>query len=247
MNKFFLGCVLCLLLIVSCSTSPVFLEGIETPEISIITSRGTTIASGKTGDIVVAGTGRQVEDGEVSILLSLINCSPVPYDFSDTSISIYYGNKDSNKWQLLETWDAQQYYKNAYRYYKVKAAMTAFAGALNTISASFGSNSTSSIYGTGGFATVSTHSYNYSDVLLASKVAELDTLSVQKEGKAYLSYLENNLLYPTTLFEGEEYAGWLFFDDMGRKGPDYKIVVTNELTSEILEFVFVRSDREKLI
>lgn len=236
------------LVVTSCQSAPINLVAIETPDSEYSLSRGVTICSTKNDNIIIAATGNSIDNGEANVLISLVNTDSQPYTFNESDVLIYYGNYYEDRWQLLEKWSATGYYEDAYKAYKANLFWTAFAGALNTFNAAMGSTSRSYTTSYNGYyTTTTTRTYNYSDVAMASMVADMKNAMVKKEGESYLNYIKNNLLYSSTIPAMGEYSGWVIFKDMKKKGPDYRIDIVNTKTGNISCLYFTRTDRSKLV
>ena len=234
------------LIVISCASVPVNLEGVNTEDVEISISRGVTIISTSLDELDIAASGGKIDEAEANVLVSIANNSTIPYNFNESDVKIYYGDISTNSWKLLETWSAKDYYAKEFQKFKSRQFWTAFAGALNVVNASLGSYSTSTVYSGGRYTTVTTYSHNYSDVLMAGMIADYENASVKREGEAYLKYIENNLLYSSTILPGADYIGWLIFKDMGKKGLDYRVDFTNTNTGKTVSLYFTRSDKQLL-
>lgn len=232
------------LVIVSCTSIPVNLEAVDTGDVEVSISRGVTIISASVDELDIAASGGKIDEAEANILLSIANNGTTPYNFHESDVTIYYGDINKNSWTLLQKWSAQDFYTAKYKAFKNRQFWTAFAGALNVVNASLGSYSSSTVYSGGRYTTVRTYTHNYSDVLMAGMVADLENAAVKKDGEAYLKYIEQNLLYSSTIAPGADYVGWLIFKDMGKKGLDYRIDFTNTHTGKTISIYFSRSDKE---
>ena len=246
MKKFFLLSlfVISSLLIISCTSIPVNLEAVDTGNVEVSISRGVTIVSTSVDELDIAASGGKIDEAEANILISIANNGATPYNFYESDITIYYGDISINSWKFLEKWSAKDFYTAKFKAFKNRQFWTAFAGALNVVNASLGSYSSSTVYSSGRYTTVRTYTHNYSDVLMAGMIADLENAAVKKNGEAYLKYIEQNLLYSSTISPGTDYVGWLIFKDMGKKGLDYRIDFTNRNTGKTISIYFSRSDKE---
>lgn len=170
--------------------------------------------------------GNNVDSGTGSFLMSITNKDSEVYNFYVSDITIWAGNSSNGSWTKLTTWNAKGFYDAAVKEYRTEVFLTSFAGALNTINTSMGSYSTSNVYTQYGSATVTTRTYNPGAVAASAYYAQASTESVKRSGKAYIDYLEENLMYSSSIRPGETYIGWVYFD-VGRNDANYYKVELN--------------------
>ena len=230
---------LILLLLCSCVSIPKPLSVIESDNVEVVIQRGSSVGSIQNGDLYLSLIGNNIDDGEGSFVLGIINFSESTYSFEDTDISIWGGSFSSgDNWELIEEWDAEKYYTNAEKEYKSIVFWTTFAGVLNTASASMGSYSSSYVQTSSGkTAYVTTKTYNPGAVAAASYMAQNDINSVEKGGKSYLSFLQQNLLYDSMITQEDSYIGWVYFSTHRNSYAYYKIIFTNSITKETSSFI----------
>ena len=237
MKKYFVILVGILLSLCSCVSIPDELDVLSSDSVNVAIQRGTSVGSAISGDIGLSLAGNTIDDNVGSFIFGITNFSNDEYQFNDSDISIWGSSSSSGSWKLIEEWDADSFYHDAEREYKSKVFWTGFAGVLNAVNSAMGTYSTSNVYTRYGSATITTRTYSPNDVLLASYVAQSTTDSVKKSGKAYLSFLENNLLFDSTVQKGETYMGWVYFVLKRTYYPYYKVEFTNRLTQEKSQFI----------
>ena len=230
---------LILFLLCSCVSIPKPLSVVESDNVEVVVQRGSSVGSIQNGDLYLSLIGNNIDDGEGSFVLGILNFSESSYFFEDTDISIWGGSSPSGgNWKLIEEWNAEEYYKNAEKEYRSAVFWTAFAGVLNTVNASMGSYSSSYVQTSSGrTAYVTTKTYNPGAVATASYMAQNDINTVEKGGKSYLNFLQQNLLYDSMIKQEDPYIGWVYFSTHRNSYAYYKIIFTNSITKETSSFI----------
>ncbi len=234
---------LTLLLLVSCVSIPDDLTAIESPNVDISISRGAAMAHSTSAPLEVYLIGNNIDSGVGSLFMSITNTSKDPYNLQDSDITIWAGNSPTGAWRRIVTWDAKAFYDAAVKTYKADVFWTAFAGVLNTFNASMGSYSSSNVYTSYGSATVTTRSYNPGAVAATAYYAQASTEAVEKSGKAYIDFLESNLLFSSSIKPSETYIGWVYFETGRDSANYYKVELRNPKTNKTMVFVLQRSEK----
>ncbi|MBO4394492.1 MAG: hypothetical protein J5800_09130 [Spirochaetales bacterium] len=215
----------------SCQSVPDDLVVMETSDVELSFSRGSTVATITRNDIEYQIIGNNVEDGEGSFLVSIKNNSDKPYDFKDSDVVIFGGKHKWGLWKTLETWDAKSYYNAAVQECRSGVFWASLAGVMMKVDAILG------IVADRHYS--SRPYYSPGDGLVASMVLSRAALdSVRSNGDEYLKYLESNLLFSSTIAPGETYTGWVFFD--ARKYEYYKIEITPDNRRKTFSIVMHR-------
>ena len=225
-------------LLVSCASIPDDLVVMDSDDVEISMSRGEMTATITNKGIEYQILGTNVDDGEGSFLVSITNNTDKPFDFSDSDIVILGAKHKWGLWKTLETWDAKAYYNGAVRDNRSGVFWASFAGALLRVDAllSVVSDRRSSY----GYVTYGTRTHGSGDLVAAALISRAAVDSVRSNGDDYLKYLEDNLLFSSTIAPGETYVGWVFFDaprrydyyaieiNSGRKYNPLKVVMQRE-------------------
>lgn len=239
MRRLFLIVLIVMLLVCSCVSIPADLTVTQTDDVEIIIQRGSTVGVVDNGQISFSVIGNNVLDGTGSLVIGVTNNSDAIYNFDDADVTIWGGySENEEKWGLLGTWDANEFYDDAESEYRSQVFWTGFAGALNTLNASMGSYSNSYVrtsYGT--TATVSTWSYNPGAVAAASYMAQAETNAVARSGKDYLNFLANNLLFDSMVTKNDSYVGWVYFYLNREAYTWFKVGIRNNVTNKTSYFI----------
>lgn len=228
-----------LILFVGCKSAPVNLKSVEYKESGISLTDEASVAKNLHGNLVIAAAGGPIVDDEACVLFSLYNASREPYNFYDSSVSIYYGNIITGKWRLMSKWDAFLYLKSALRNYRSKSFWSGVGSAFDMVT--IGLTRDNLHLGNSKVYSVDALSYgNYSSII-QTKMEEMESVIKRKDDKPFYTYIEDNLLYSARIPALGNYYGWLFFD--AKKGADYRIDFTDSYTGEASSFYFIRSDR----
>ncbi len=220
-----------IVVLVSCSTVPDNLVVQEASGVELSTSRGATTASITNNGMVYRVTGNEVEDGVGSFLVSITNNTDAPFEFKDSDIAVARSNHKWGLWKTIETWDAKAYYNEAAQESRSGVFWAGLAGMMWRIDAILG-------------IVISRdydyhRSYDFGDYMAGEMLTRAAINSARNNGDEYLRYLEENLLFSSTIAPGETYTGWVFFDaprydyyrveisSSGKKRPMY-IVMSRE-------------------
>jgi hypothetical protein len=233
------------LIFISCS-STFSLKNVETPDNEIYLDRGKAFQVVENSDVAISMYGKDVvSSDEAAVVVGVSNKSSVyDLDFNDSSINIYGGNVDTNQWNLINNWNANSYYNRAKSESNSRILFTALGGAFRIFNSGYYRSSYRSTYYSNGVSITTTYRGG-SNVFVSSMIASNNMRYVIDNNNRTLSYLENNLLYPTTIKADNSYVGVLYFP-VRNDYPDYRIVYSDYNNSD-LNFYFNRSDRAEII
>lgn len=241
-----LSALIVISVLASCATVPsVSLNAVEKDGAVVSMERGEGILTVSNDEMLLSVSGGGVDSGEAAFTIGVTNLSGKDITFTDSSIEIAYGNVDSDEWPLSTVWNATEYYQEVEREAKTARALTAVSGALNILSASLGSTTTSTVTSSSGYSyTINTHSYSPRDVAFATSAAIHDNMAVKAASEMTLDYLKSNLMFSSDLGKDESYGGLVIVDEE-KAYPDFK--VTLNTSSGPLTAYFERSDRDDII
>ncbi|MCR5760915.1 MAG: hypothetical protein K6F82_02795 [Sphaerochaetaceae bacterium] len=229
---------------VSCkSTSPNLVAVTTTGDEFVMPENG-SLTTLENGNLTINAAGGPVVDKQCYAAIAITNTNKAPYNFTDTEISVYYGNIKTGKWKLLNSWTAEEYFKEAKKAYKSDnfwsgvGSLFDFLGDMVFDGDNFG-------LGNGNSYKIKTNSQSYSNEIIASMMADIQKYLARKDSNLYIEYIESSLLYSSSIPASATYSGWVVFDDMKKKGPDYRVDFTNSETGEVSSIYFVKSDRKK--
>lgn len=206
--------------------------------------RGNEYQVAETSDLRLVATGLDSDDENDRILVGMDAKGDKPVIVKDSQFSIYGGDISKDEWELIATWDAVSFYEKTRKSMESAIVANRIIGVLDIIGASFGSTSTSTIRNQYGTSYITTNTYDPSNVANAAMFATISDQSLRVVSQGTLQFLQENLLYTSTVNPDEPYAGLIFFPS-DTKYPDYKIVFRNEPDS--VDFVFSRTDREEIL
>jgi len=226
MKKVFLAilCVSTAILLSSCATSsdPVVLTG---------------TGYGEAGGLTVAAVGGYVNNGQGSVLVSLVNNAEKPYSFLESDISVYSGNRETDTWNLVDVWNAEQYISSIRSSHKARQFFSTLLGVVIVLDAVFSDHPHEvrySYYYPGYY-----YSYVYDDVLLAGMLAEMQYELFTGSSGDQLAYVERTTLRSSVVQSGQEYAGWIYFKDS--KDTDFRVELKNRETGDVLNMYFSKA------
>lgn len=239
--------ILCIVIFNSCSSTFSF-ENVVSDQNTLTLERGKVFQTIEKDDLEVSLYAKDVvNETEATIVAKIVNSSETEdYDFDDSFISIYQGNIDDDKWNLVREWNAKSYFKSAKDAATSKAFWRVLDGIID-ISRTRESCSTT-ISSTTYMDSTSTVSYttSYSSDEYSAIFLPLNTMDqVLDYNYKSLSFLESHLLYPSTIKSDCYYTGVLYFP-VDNAYPDYKVMYKDE-SNEPLNFYFNRSDREEIL
>lgn len=191
-------------LLVSCASVPDNLVVQDTSDVELSMSRGSATGNATVKGIEYKVMGNNVEDGIGSFLVSITNNTDKPFDFVDSDIVILGGRHKWGLWKTLETWDAKSYYEDAVRESRSSAFWTGFAGVMWRVDAILAIvTSREDRY---------SRPFDFGDYMMGEYLTRSAIDSARKNGDEYLKFLEENLLFSSTIAPGETYTGWVLFD-----------------------------------
>ncbi len=238
----FLLVVLVTFLLSSCVTES-YLISSETSGNKIVFENGRDFQQTTTANLSAKAAGRKSDGGYNSVLIELNNTTEEPYSFKDSQISVLGGNKDTDSWKEIGTWDCLDFFSSKVN--EAKAAKTAadVIAVLAVLDAVFDPYETISFSSESG--TVLTYRYyDPSNAFFTALLAEMVSEETEHELKTNINFLKQTLLFSNEIESNKAYSGLVFFP-VDRKYPDYKIVLNDQ--GECREFVFSRTDREEII
>lgn len=229
----------CALLITSCGTIKYpYLVGTDDNDTEVYQQRGdyTLQLENFDDNISVTVEGLDVGAKDVSaVYVGIENGSDELYNFVDSNIEIFGGNKDTGEWTSLGLWDADAYYEKVVIKEQKARALAILSLILRIFSDSSSGNTKNS---TGVLS---------SGLGMAATASAGDAISSSYFGSS--KWLKTFMLYSSQVRKNTTYSGVVVFD--GRNGkkkafPDYKVVFNNN-GEDSHEFILQRSDRESVI
>ncbi len=218
-------------LLVSCATSGNLVVQ-EELGVQMSTSRGEATACVTNDGIEYRITGNSVEGGEGSFIVSITNTTSKPFEFKDSDISILRSNYKWGFWKTIGTWDAKAYYSNAAGEVRSGAFLAGLAGVMWRVDAILGIiASRDSHY---------SRQYDFGDYMAGELIARAAIDSARGSGEDYLKFLEENLLFSSTIAPGETYTGWVFFD--APRYDYYKVEITSSGRKRPLSVTMLRDE-----
>jgi len=212
-----------LLLLAGCATSsdPVALLGTE---------------RGELGDLSVAAVGGYVNNGQGSVLISMINKADKSYSFLDSDVTVYSGNRAADTWELVSVWNAEQYLSDLRSSQSAKAFFSTLLGVVLVMDAIFSDHPYEYRYS---YYYPGYYGFVYSDVLLAGMLAEMQYEMYSGNSRDQLAYIERTALASSVIQPEQEYAGWIYFKDS--KNNDFRVELKNRVTGEVLNLYFSKA------
>jgi len=212
-----------LLLLAGCATSsdPVALLGTE---------------RGELGDLSVAAVGGYVNNGQGSVLISMINKADKSYSFLDSDVTVYSGNRAADTWELVSVWNAEQYLSDLRSSQSAKAFFSTLLGVVLVMDAIFSDHPYEYRYS---YYYPGYYGFVYSDVLLAGMLAEMQYEMYSGNSRDQLAYIERTTLASSVIQPEQEYAGWIYFKDS--KNNDFRVELKNRVTGEVLNLYFSKA------
>ena len=212
-----------LLLLAGCATSsdPVALLGTE---------------RGELGDLSVAAVGGYVNNGQGSVLISMINKADKSYSFLDSDVTVYSGNRAADTWELVSVWNAEQYLSDLRSSQSAKAFFSTLLGVVLVMDAIFSDHPYEYRYS---YYYPGYYGFVYSDVLLAGMLAEMQYEMYSGNSRDQLAYIERTALTSSVIQPEQEYAGWIYFKDS--KNNDFRVELKNRVTGEVLNLYFSKA------
>ena len=211
------------LLLAGCATSydPVALVGTEYAE---------------TGGLTVAAVGGYVNNGQGSVLISLVNKTDIPYSFQDSDVTVYSGDKATGTWNLVGVWNAEQYLSSLRSSQKAKQFFSTLFGVVIVMDALFSDHPHGVRYS---YYYPGYYGYAYDDVLLAGMLAEMQYELIAGSSRDQLEYVERTTLRTSVIQGGQEYAGWIYFKDS--KDTDFRVELKNRETGDVFNMYFSKA------
>ena len=191
---------------------------------------------GEAGGLTVAAVGGYVNNGQGSVLISLVNNTETPYSFLDSDVSVYSGNKDADTWNLVGVWNAEQYLSSLRSSQKAKQFFSTLFGVVIVMDALFSDHPHGFRYS---YYYPGYYGYVYDDVLLAGMLAEMQYELIAGSSRDQLEYVERTTLRSSVIQSGQEYAGWIYFKDS--KDMDFRVELRNRETGDVLDMYFSKA------
>lgn len=186
--------------------------------------------SGDLGGVSVAAVGGYINNGQGSVLISLINKTDKPYSFLDNDISIYSGNKAADTWELISAWNAEQYIADIRSSHNAREFFSTLLGVVIVMDAIFSDHPHSIRYS---YYYPGYYGFVHNDVLLATMLAEAGSSRDQ------LEYVERTVLKTSVVQPEQEYAGWIYFKDS--KDNDFRVELKNRATGDVFNMYFSKA------
>ena len=212
-----------LLLLAGCATSsdPVALMGTETGEL---------------GGLSVAAVGGYVNNGQGSVLISMINKTETPYSFLDSDVSVYCGNRAADTWELISVWNSEQYLSELRSSQNAKEFFSTLLGVVIVMDALFSDSPHHYRYS---YYYPGYYGFVYNDVLLAGMLAEMQYEMFTGSSRDQLAYIERTTLRSSVIQPEQEYAGWVYFKDS--KFTDFRVELKNRVTGDVMNMYFSKA------
>jgi hypothetical protein len=210
--------------------------------------RGVEYVVQRRGDIGLIIAAARV-DNEIQFFASIKNFSDRRIRFTDDAIAFVQGYDPQSQWADLRTYTAREYYDKERTEYITGAVLLAVAAAADTASAGYGNASSSgSFSGTAGGSSYwgtyrsSTEFYDPAAAQLAIANNQREAASYANRGETWLTFLEDNLLWPSDIAPDGEYSGFVYAENGG--GPRYHLQM--EIDDKDFDLYFERSDLSEM-
>ena len=240
LTALFLLAMLC-----SCSSTYYLYSSPETKN-EVVSDRGDEyqVAESDENNLTFMAAGLDTDNGDNRIVFAIMNGSSSTYPFSDSQITIFGGNAETDEWNYIQNWDAAGFYDRTVAQAEAEQTAAAILGVLSVVDAAFGSSSYSTVYTPYGPAVFTTRSNTVSDVVLTAMAASIYNMELAIATKENLAYLKENLLFSSAIEAGKTYSGLIYFPG-DRVYADYKIAFEDPAGVE--EFIFAKSNREEIL
>lgn len=192
--------------------------------------------SGEIGGVSVAAVGGYVNNGQGSVLISLINKTDKPYSFLDSDISVYSGNRAADTWSLVSAWNAEQYISNLRSSHNAREFFSTLLGVVIVMDAIFSDHPHGIRYS---YYYPGYYGFVHSDVLLATMLAEMQYEMFTGSSRDQLEYVERTVLKSSVVQPEQEYAGWIYFKDS--RDNDFRVELKNRVTGDVLNLYFSKA------
>lgn len=229
-----------LVLITSCTTVKYpYLVGTDDNDTEVYKQRGNYTLQLEKFDNSVTVTVEGLDIGEkdvTAVYVGIENESGDVYNFADSNIEIFGGNKDTGEWTSLGLWDANAYYEKVVlkeEKARALAILSVVLGVFSSVSSDDSTRISTGIVSEG--------------LGMAASASAGDAIASSYFSSS--SWLKDNMLYSSAVRENKTYSGIVLFEgrkDSKKAFPDYKIAFKNNDT-ESHEFVLQRSDRASVI
>jgi len=196
----------------------------------------TGAAYGEAGGLTVAAAGGYVNNGQGSVLISLVNKTETPYSFMDSDVTVYSGNKASDTWNLIGVWNAEQYISSLRSSQRAKQFFATLFGVVIVMDAVFNDHPHGIRYS---YYYPGYYGFVYDDVLLAGMLAEMQYELMTGSSRDQFEYIDRTTLRTSVIQSGQEYAGWIYFKDS--KDPDFRIELKNRETGDVFDMYFSKA------
>jgi hypothetical protein len=212
-----------ILLFAGCATSsdPVALLGTETGEL---------------GGLSVAAVGGYVNNGNGSVLISMINKTDKAYSFLDSDVSIYCGNRAADTWELISVWNSEQYLSDLRSSQSAREFFSTLLGVVIVMDAIFSDHPYDYRYS---YYYPGYYGFVYNDVLLAGMLAEMQYEMFTGSSRDQLAYVERTVLRSSVIQPEQEFAGWIYFKDS--KFTDFRVELKNRETGDVMNMYFSKA------
>ncbi|MCF0261769.1 MAG: hypothetical protein HUK23_02530 [Sphaerochaetaceae bacterium] len=247
--KKFLFSILCCALLVSCTTTePVSLIAIPDKNSTSYVQGNSILSIQADNKVQMIASADSYTGAKASFNVSIKSkTEDGKFNFTDSNISIYGGNKDKKKWKLVDTWDSQQYVRTVTAEANAAVVTAGIIGTLSVLDAIFNDNSSSTFiydYGYDFYGGSSHFIYSSDDPLFATLSAIEATMVVSQLSDLYQAEEKSTILQCPTNIQVNSVSGQVKFNSLPKQ-PDYKLVFDNG--KQKFEFIFSRADREEII
>lgn len=182
---------------------------------------------------------------EVRFSASITNKGDKDYLFEEGSITVWEGVYETGEWKKASYIPASVYLKAARNACEEEETLEAVSLGLSIAGAGVSTVTETTYLDRWGYGyTQTTRVYNPAAAAWEIALGYDELSRLKRNNREYLSYLEKNLLFTSTVKALESYSG--FFVAEANRGPDYKVVF-DFTEGERAEFYFTRSDKEEIL
>lgn len=227
------------------------IKAVETAVNEVAEIYGESVSTVITKDnIEISLSMAPAKDGEIRVCVDIKNLGDTIYRFDEKDIRAYFGNHDTDNWKASDYVPPTEYYERAENIAEFNTVMAAVGLGLALMDSGFTPNV---YYRSRPRIRNSRHPRHYTiepvphehysdPAFVGLGIANL--LITLDENESTLDYLKDHLLYSAEIEPNEGYSGIFFIP--ADKGPDYKISFRIG-KGEVIDFIFERSDRERII
>lgn len=233
------------MILTGCSTYN--LKPYETEDVDLSIERGKEIITERKNDIEVSFFASNDKQYYLHSVL-IENYSSKGVFFDDANIKLYQGNIESDFWEEIPIYTAEEYYDKVKAESNFMLGLLAVSAIISSVDAGYSSSTTSGSFNS--YTSNVSGTFNASTSTYDATAAQIQRIATQQQlsnfvdsSEAEIKNLEQSLLYSSDIASGSSYWGVVF--SQKADGPDYKFTIT--IQGEQYEFYYFRDDREEII